>query len=151
MTRSDGPVTRAADGDDHDAIAALPGLGASTRRTLAAALAADDHRTLVVEAADGTVVGAAIGLLLVDEAHVADVAVDPRWRRRGVASALLGGLLDELAAAGARAATLEVRASNDPAQLLYRRLGFVAEGRRPGYYPDGEDAVLMWRREEAPT
>ena len=40
---------------------------------------------------------------------------------------------------------LEVRASNAPAQALYRRAGFVVDGRRPRYYPDGEDAVLMSR------
>jgi len=39
---------------------------------------------------------------------------------------------------------LEVRASNAAAQALYTAAGFVADGRRPGYYPDGEDA-LLWR------
>lgn len=47
---------------------------------------------------------------------------------------------------GASAATLGVRAGNTAARALYRRLGFTYEGPRPGYYPDGEDAVIMWRR-----
>ena len=44
------------------------------------------------------------------------------------------------------AATLEVAADNDPALGLYQRFGFVDEGRRPGYYGNGIDAVIMWSR-----
>jgi ribosomal-protein-alanine N-acetyltransferase len=139
--------------EDHDAIVALPGLSGSTRRTLAAALIADDHRCVVAEAPgpDGTaiVVGAALGVLLVDEAHVVDVAVATPHRRRGIGAALVSRLDADLRARGATATTLEVRPSNTAALALYARLGFVAEGRRPRYYPDGEDAVLCWRREVA--
>jgi ribosomal protein S18 acetylase RimI-like enzyme len=95
----------------------------------------------------GDVVGFAAALLHVDVAHMLDVLVAPHERRRGTATALLTELADRTRAGGAVAQTLEVRPGNTGAQALYRRLGFVVEGRRPRYYPDGEDAVLMWRRD----
>lgn len=129
---------------DADAIAALE-LGSSTRRLLDDALVADDHCCLVARL-DDAVVGVAIGLLQLDEGHVCDVAVATERRRQGIAARLLADLEDRLAARGARATTLEVRPSNRAARALYARLGYREEGRRPGYYPDGEDALLLWRR-----
>jgi ribosomal-protein-alanine N-acetyltransferase len=77
--------------------------------------------------------------------HIMNVAVDPDWRRRGVASALLDRLFDEVGDANAQY-TLEVRTSNRPAMALYERYGFRAAGTRRRYYQDnGEDAVVMWR------
>ena len=80
-----------------------------------------------------------------DEVHVLSVAVDPAQRRRGVARALLDAVLLDERASGARAALLEVRASNLAACAFYARTGFVAVGRRPRYYANGEDALLMTR------
>ena len=97
-------------------------------------------------ASDAEVVGAALGLLQHDEGHVLDLAVASELRRHGVGTRLLRALLAALLAQGARAATLEVRAGNLGAQALYRAEGFAVEGRRPGYYPDGDDAILMWWR-----
>jgi [ribosomal protein S18]-alanine N-acetyltransferase len=89
---------------------------------------------------------AAAGLLLAPgAAHVLRLAVAPPWRGRGVASRLVADLIEVAARSGQPALTLEVRASNRAARSLYRRLGFVSHGRRPGYYPDGEDAVILWR------
>jgi [ribosomal protein S18]-alanine N-acetyltransferase len=77
--------------------------------------------------------------------HVMNVAVDPDRRRRGIASALLGALLERLDAPDAQL-TLEVRRSNRGAVELYERFGFRAAGVRRRYYADnGEDAVVMWR------
>ena len=80
---------------------------------------------------------------VVDEVHVLSVAVDPAQRRRGVARALLDAVLCDETASGARSALLEVRASNLAACAFYARTGFVAVGRRPRYYANGEDALLM--------
>lgn len=80
-----------------------------------------------------------------DEVHVLSVAVDPAQRRRGVARALLDAVLRGETASGARTALLEVRASNLAARAFYASTGFVAVGRRPRYYANGEDALLMTR------
>ncbi|MBI2163766.1 MAG: ribosomal protein S18-alanine N-acetyltransferase [candidate division NC10 bacterium] len=81
-----------------------------------------------------------------DELHINNIAVDPRWRRRGIAGALLEAALDHGRVRGARRAFLEVRVSNLAAQALYRQYGFEAAGVRRGYYDQPtEDAVIMRR------
>lgn len=92
----------------------------------------------------GEVVGYAFGWVLLDDLHVNNVAVAPACQRRGLGEAVLRSLFRAAAAAGARRATLEVRPSNAAALGLYRRLGFREVGRRPGYYENGEDALLLW-------
>ena len=77
--------------------------------------------------------------------HLMNVAVDPDARRTGVATGLLGTLLERVDDPGARY-TLEVRESNLAAIALYERFGFRSVGVRRRYYADnGEDAVIMWR------
>lgn len=81
---------------------------------------------------------------IVDEAHIATVAVHPEWRRKGVAHKLLTHVLDVAVHEGALSAMLDVRAGNIPAQALYAHFGFEVVGQRVGYYKDnGEDALLM--------
>jgi [ribosomal protein S18]-alanine N-acetyltransferase len=76
--------------------------------------------------------------------HVMNVAADPDRRRRGIATALLGTLLERVGPDAQ--VTLEVRRSNGGAIQLYERFGFRSAGVRPRYYADnGEDAVIMWR------
>ena len=82
----------------------------------------------------------------VDAWHVMNVAVDPDYRGRGVASALLDRLFELTAGEGRRGYTLEVRVSNERAIRLYERMGFRARGIRRGYYTDNrEDALIMWK------
>jgi [ribosomal protein S18]-alanine N-acetyltransferase len=82
----------------------------------------------------------------VDAWHVMNIAVSPDQRRRGVASSLLGRLLELTAGEGRRGYTLEVRVSNTGAIALYEQLGFRGRGIRRGYYTDNrEDALIMWR------
>jgi ribosomal-protein-alanine N-acetyltransferase len=77
--------------------------------------------------------------------HIMNVAVDPDERRTGVATALLGALLQRVGDPAARY-TLEVRESNAGAIALYHRFGFRTAGMRRRYYQDnGEDAFIMWR------
>jgi ribosomal-protein-alanine N-acetyltransferase len=77
--------------------------------------------------------------------HIMNVAVDPDERRRGVATALIGELLERVDDDAARL-TLEVRRSNEAAIALYQRFAFKAAGTRRRYYQDnGEDALIMWR------
>ena len=79
-----------------------------------------------------------------DAWHLMNIAVEPAFRRLGIASALVAKSLVEVGTGAP--VTLEVRASNDAAIALYHRLGFRRIGPRIAYYPDhGEDALIMWR------
>lgn len=80
--------------------------------------------------------------LVLDEAHIATLAVHPNLRRRGLGRLILRRALDEAVREGAKIAYLEVRESNTAAQELYRAFGFGVTGQRPRYYVT-EDAVLM--------
>ncbi|MGC5615715.1 ribosomal protein S18-alanine N-acetyltransferase [Georgenia sp. Z1491] len=96
--------------------------------------AVDDEDRLVAWA--GTAAG--------EETQVMTVGVDPAHRRRGLATRLLGELVDRARRAGSRSVVLEVRADDDGARALYERAGFEAVGIRPRYYQrSGRDAVVM--------
>lgn len=83
---------------------------------------------------------------IVDEAHITIVAVHPNYQGQGLGQALLYALLEKARQRGMERATLEVRASNHPALLLYEKFGFREAGRRRRYYEDtGEDALILWR------
>lgn len=93
---------------------------------------------------DGRVVGMLVAWILVDEAHIATLAVHPDFRRQGIARELLTHALRSMAEEGAVSSLLEVRESNAAAQELYRQFGYEAVGRRRRYYKDtDEDAILM--------
>jgi ribosomal-protein-alanine N-acetyltransferase len=107
----------------------------------------DVARFYVARSADAVVAYCA-GWVIFDELHVNNLAVDPAWRRRGVASALLAHVLEAAAAEGAFRATLEVRQSNEPARRLYERFGFTFAGVRTAYYREPvEDALVLWRHD----
>lgn len=77
--------------------------------------------------------------------HVKDIAVAPDYRGRGVGAALLERAIETLRERRARSVKLEVRASNDSALGLYHRFGFVHRRTSPGYYADGENALVLVR------
>jgi ribosomal-protein-alanine N-acetyltransferase len=94
---------------------------------------------------DGEIVGYLVCSRYETIWHVMNVSVDPRHRRRGIASALLQELFGIVGDDQARY-TLEVRPSNGAGISLYERHGFRSAGMRRRYYQDnGEDAVIMWR------
>jgi [ribosomal protein S18]-alanine N-acetyltransferase len=97
-------------------------------------------------AEDDILVGYAFVSRYVDAWHVMNVAVADAFRRRGIASALLGRLFEVTESDSRRGYTLEVRVSNTGAIRLYEQLGFEPRGIRRGYYTDNrEDALIMWR------
>ena len=107
-----------------------------------------DRNTLYLVAEDcGKIVGMCGLWQSFDEADVMNVAVDPAFRRCGVADALMGNLFLLGKERGISAFTLEVRSSNRPAIALYEKLGFVTEGIRKNFYSKPvEDALIMWKR-----
>ena len=81
------------------------------------------------------------------EADMMNLAVDPEYRRRGIAEALVARLVDGLAHQQVYSLTLEVRASNEAAIKLYYKLGFTMTGRRPNYYSAPKEDALILRKE----
>lgn len=100
---------------------------------------------LVAEGDDGSVLGYAGLHVVLDEGYIDNVAVDPAYRRQGIADALIDTFV-RFGAAKLAFLTLEVRAGNAPAIALYEKHGFYEVGRRKDYYDDPkEDAILMTR------
>ena len=94
-------------------------------------------------------VGYVVNSRYVDAWHVMNVAVDPDFQRRGIATRLLERLFELTRDDQRRGYTLEVRVSNRDAIGLYENLGFVRQGIRRAYYTDNrEDALIMWRDPE---
>ena len=112
-------------------------------------LAHRDSRSYFVALLSAEIVGFGGVLVQVGEAHITNIAVVDRFRRNGIARTLMIRLMAAAVSGSATAATLEVRTSNVGAQRMYHRFGFVPAGVRPRYYPDGEDAVIMWADEIA--
>ena len=82
--------------------------------------------------------------VLLDEAHITTIAVDPDYRRLGLGELLIIQMARIALRARATRMTLEVRMSNEAAQRLYRKYGFSDGGVRPRYYSDDfEDALIM--------
>ena len=83
---------------------------------------------------------------ILDEVHILNLAVHPLCRRHGVATDLLLFTFKHGLRRHLNTVFLEVRARNEAAQHLYRKLGFRFIGKRPAYYQDtGEDALLLVR------
>lgn len=90
------------------------------------------------------IVGMIVTWLIMDEAHIATIAVHPMYRHLGIGKKLLATSLQEAIRSGANMATLEVRAGNMAASQMYAKFGFKIAGRRPRYYHDTqEDAIIM--------
>ena len=90
------------------------------------------------------VLGFFAGWIVEDELHVNNVAAHRDYRRMGVGRSLMEAAVDEARRRGVSEVLLEVRASNEGAQRMYRNLGFSFVGRRRDYYRlPTEDALVM--------
>jgi len=90
------------------------------------------------------VVGMTVIWLVIDETHIATIAVHPDFRRQGIGAMLLETILCEANSQEMQQVTLEVRAGNIGAKRLYQTYGFEIVGERPRYYKDNnEDALIM--------
>lgn len=94
----------------------------------------------------GVVVGYAVMMLVLDEAHLLNISVAQANQGRGLGRALLNHLVEVARRHGAQMMFLEVRPSNRAARALYESMGFNEFSVRKGYYPaynGREDAILM--------
>ena len=101
------------------------------------------NRSYVVATESDEILGYGGFMLVETDAHITTLGVAPGWRRRKLGTRILLALVERAVGRGARHLTLEVRATNTDAQLLYERFGFSPVGKRKGYY-QGEDAIVMW-------
>ena len=98
----------------------------------------------IVAELDGQIVAYACVWISFDEADVANIAVDEKFRGLGIGTKLFAEIIRQVKLRGVNAITLEVRVSNTTAIKLYENFGLKSVGRRKGYYEDGEDALIMW-------
>ena len=99
----------------------------------------------IVAEENGMIVGYAGTWLVINEAHVTNVAVSSQRRREGIGRMLMQKLMELARENGMESMTLEVRVSNAAARHLDEQLGFVEAGIRKNYYSETkEDALILW-------
>lgn len=143
-------AVRAATADDLPALAgleeALFGVDAWSPDQLLGELTGPGRRAWVAtEAGEGSPCGYAITMTVGDIADLQRIAVHPRRQRTGVARALLEQAVTQARADRADRMLLEVSAANTPALAFYAAAGFTEIDRRPRYYRDGADAIVLRR------
>lgn len=133
--------------EDVDAVAAIESEAFTSpwsRQTFLDLADRPNLELLVLEHRDEGVIGYAVLWCIMDQGELANVAVSPRYRGRGLGTFLLSSVLDIARSRGIETLFLEVRVSNERALELYERLGFSDVGLRRGYYDDPkEDARIM--------
>ena len=129
-----------------------------TAAAIASTLRYDHMRVLVAEERGelggdgaGRPLGYVVAMVAGLEAEIADLAVSPDARRRGIGRALIDRLLADLEAEGVESVFLEVRESNRGARALYESRAFRGIGRRRGYYRLPVEDALLLKRELGPT
>jgi ribosomal-protein-alanine N-acetyltransferase len=147
-------TVRRAVGADLTAVAAIESLSFSdpwTAEAFASVLELRHMRFFVAEevgdetgTGEPVLLGYVVALVVADEGEIADLAVAPSARRRGIGGLLLDRVAAEAEKLEIRALYLEVRESNVAARALYQSRGFAPVGRRRGYYQSPtEDALLL--------
>ncbi|MBL3539519.1 ribosomal protein S18-alanine N-acetyltransferase [Aminivibrio sp.] len=113
------------------------------RAVIEADLTGDNPCLYLCARGGGRILGFGVLLRKGKTAGLANLAVLPEFRRRGVGSQLLAGLAEIAVSMGCSRMSLYVRQSNTGAADLYRLFGFAVLGRHKGYYAGGEDALIM--------
>lgn len=103
------------------------------------------HWLVAVE--DDKVVGYVGSQTVLGETDMMNIATHPDYRRQGIATRLILGLVDALEKRGSHSLMLEVRASNETAISIYRKLGFYEVGCRKNYYRNPKEDALILRKE----
>ena len=98
----------------------------------------------VVVREDGRAIAYAGVWFILDEGHITNIAVHPDKRGLGYGEMVCRAMIQLAADSGMNVMTLEVRRSNEAAQNLYHKLGFIDVGYRKRYYENTEDALIMF-------
>lgn len=108
----------------------------------------DKSICLALTTSSDQLIGMGVTWVVMDEAHITLITVDPEWQCVGLGSILLNRLL-QLATVqkDCARATLEVESSNQSALHLYHKFQFQALGTRPHYYGQGTDAIILWQNQ----
>ena len=115
-----------------------------TAEQLAGQMKDAQHEFIAAADESGTVLGYVGMMFVLDEGYLSNVAVSPKYRRQGIADALIERLDELCSGHGLAFVSLEVRAGNDPAIALYEKHGFARAGLRKNYYErPREDAIIM--------
>ncbi|MDG4658327.1 ribosomal protein S18-alanine N-acetyltransferase [Ectobacillus antri] len=134
--------------NDIPAVAAIENLSFAipwTPEAFERELTANEYAYYIVAEEANEVIGYCGMWLIVDESHITNIAIHPSCRGRKLGEQLLTYCMNQARLKGAKTMTLEVRVSNETAQNLYRKLGFLNGGIRKRYYTDNyEDALIMW-------
>ncbi|MBR2385129.1 MAG: ribosomal protein S18-alanine N-acetyltransferase [Clostridia bacterium] len=113
-----------------------------SKQTLGEIVDAPNFFGLVIEV-EGVVVGYIGASSVLDEGEILLVAVDEKYRGKGLGKTLVNTLLERYASNAIKKVFLEVRRSNAQAISCYQKCGFVKIAERARYYRDGEDAIIM--------
>lgn len=116
-----------------------------TRQAFLNELNFNEYAVYIVIEVNGEIAGYCGSWIVIDESHITNVAVLPKYRGQQLGEALLRKMIEISISKGAIRMTLEVRVSNTVAIALYEKLGFQKGGIRKRYYTDNyEDAYVMW-------
>jgi tRNA threonylcarbamoyl adenosine modification protein YeaZ/ribosomal-protein-alanine acetyltransferase len=143
-------ITRIMELRDVDAVWEIEKLSFKTpwsKESFIEEIKAKDRARYVVAELGDTVVGYGGMWLIIDEAHITNIAVHPDYRKQKIGKRIVEKMIAVACSEGITSLTLEVRVSNTPAIKLYKDLDFQEVAIRKGYYADtNEDALIMWKR-----
>lgn len=86
--------------------------------------------------------GFALGRVVLDEAELLALAVNPDHQRHGIARTLMNRFETTARTRGAATCFLEVAETNAPARAFYAALGYKGIGKRGGYYPQADEPAI---------
>jgi len=125
-------------------LARLSSLSADSTLGLDALHAYHNQSALLSLYQDGAPVGFLVQKIVLDEAELIQILVDPLYCNQGLASSALKYWHRALLKLGVCQVFLEVRQSNAPAVALYQRFGYHSVGVRKNYYHYGNNLVDAW-------
>jgi len=135
--------------EDIDQVCEIENLSFSmpwSRESFESELVKNSLARYIVAKVDGRVAAYGGMWIVLDEAHITNIAVHPDYRGQKIGERLVLEMFRAAKESKAARITLEVRTSNEAARKLYNKLGFHDYGIRKGYYEDtGEDAAIMWK------